>query len=203
MYDRNDGSGVGCGCLILFFLIGFCIHFCSETRNSDKKEQGTSSSWVSGTNEETVFSRGESQVDPIVEEYRDNHLTTGESPYENEISVKGSDSRIIVKTSGTDRTDVVVILKKNDRIVRNQYVQAGDQAVFNIPDGTYQIFFYYGKGWYPEKEMPNGMKGGFVMYESFSKDDPQYLENNILTYELILQTNGNFRARPSSADEAF
>lgn len=194
---RNDTDlKLGYGCLIILLIMGIIV--CVGGLNKDEGKTDADR-YVTSDMLETV----QPKKDNVYEEYKENRLETGFQPYDNEIVARGSESRIIVKTSGTDRTDVVVILKKNDRIVRNQYVQAGDQAVFNIPDGTYQIFFYYGKGWYPEKEMPNGMKGGFVMYESFSKDDPQYLENNILTYELILQTNGNFSARPSNAEEVF
>ena len=39
--------------------------------------------------------------------------------------------------------------------------------------------------------------------ESFGKDDPQELNNSILEYELILQTNGNFSTIPSNPAEAF
>lgn len=187
---HNENS-IGCGCLIIIALIAISVHYCEQNGNSAESEKG-----------KNPLERLE-KINPITERYGDNRLETGNQPYENETIVRGDDSQIVVRTSGTDRTDVVVILKKNDMIVRNKYVQAGDQVVFDIPDGTYQVFFYYGKGWYPDKEMPNGMKGGFVMYESFSKDDPQSLEHNILTYELILQTDGNFSARPSNAEEAF
>ena len=44
--------------------------------------------------------------------------------------------------------------------------------------------------------------GGFNYNEDFGKDSPQDLYDNILTYELILQANGNFSTRPSSASEA-
>lgn len=182
---------------LVFFVLSVVSAFmqsCGDGRNKDVESE-----YVTSDKLETIQPHNEF----ITEQYEENRLETGDQPYENETIVRGDDSQIVVRTSGTDRTDVVVILKKNDMIVRNKYVQAGDQVVFDIPDGTYQVFFYYGKGWYPDKEMPNGMKGGFVMYESFSKDDPQYLENNILTYELILQTDGNFSARPSNAEEAF
>jgi hypothetical protein len=86
------------------------------------------------------------------------------------------------------------------------YIRANDSYTFEMPNGTYQPFFYYGKGWDPEKimkETPEGtIKGGFVSDESFGKDDPQTLEDNILTYQLIFQTNGNFSTRPSNAEDA-
>lgn len=52
--------------------------------------------------------------------------------------------------------------------------------------------------------MGNGeVLGGFVVEEIFSKDYPQYLTNNILEYELILQQNGNFSTKASSENEIF
>ena len=48
-----------------------------------------------------------------------------------------------------------------------------------------------------------GIKGGFIRGEAFGKDNSTSLYNNILTYELILQSNGNFSTKPSSANEAF
>ena len=47
------------------------------------------------------------------------------------------------------------------------------------------------------------MKGGFVSNEDFSKDDPKYLYNQSLSYELILEEKGNFSAKNSDKDEAF
>jgi hypothetical protein len=75
-----------------------------------------------------------------------------------------------------------------------------------MPNGTYQPFFYYGKGWNPEKEMKRAdnttILGGFVANESFGKDSPQNLNNQTLEYQLILQKDGNFRTTPSNSMEA-
>ena len=111
-------------------------------------------------------------------------------------------STITVKT-GASENDVVVIIKTGDTMVRNAYIVGGDSYTFNLPNGNYQVFFYGGKGWNPEKEMPNGDMGGFVANESFSKDEPVTLNHQGLEYELILQQNGNFSTEPSSASEMF
>jgi hypothetical protein len=101
----------------------------------------------------------------------------------------------------------LVTIKSNGKVYRHAYIAANSNYTFEVPNGTYQVFFYYGKGWYPEKFMKNTscgvLKGGFVADELFSKGSPRVLNNNILSYELILQRNGNFRASPSSASEAF
>ena len=88
-------------------------------------------------------------------------------------------------------------------MVRNAYIVGGDSYTFNLPNGNYQVFFYGGRGWNPEKQMPNGDMGGFVVNESFSKDKPVTLVYQGLEYELILQQNGNFSTEPSSASEMF
>ncbi|ATN06650.1 hypothetical protein HX017_06700 [Myroides marinus] len=137
--------------------------------------------------------------------YISNSLNTGATPYARYYGGNSSCndygcSQIKVRTSNSD---VLVTIKKNDKVVRHAFIQAGDSYTFSFPNGTYQAFFYYGKGWNPEKEMKNGeLKGGFIANEDFGKDDPQYLSNNVLEYELIMQQNGNFSTRPSNPEEA-
>lgn len=146
----------------------------------------------------------------LYNKYGNNSLRTGSTPYSycfgknNSCNDYGC-SQIKVRTPSN--SDVLVTIKKNGNVYRHAYIQASSSHTFEIPNGTYQTFFYYGKGWYPEKFMKKttcgDLKGGFLSNEQFGKDDPQYLYNNILEYELILQQNGNFRTRPSSVNEAF
>lgn len=141
----------------------------------------------------------------IYDRYINNSLHTGATPYSkyyggNSTCDDYGCSQIKVRTSNSD---VLVTIKKNDKVVRHAFIQAGGRYTFSFPNGTYQAFFYYGKGWNPEKEMKGGeIRGGFISGESFGKDDPQFLSNNILEYELILQENGNFSTRPSNPEEA-
>jgi len=141
----------------------------------------------------------------IYDRYIKNSLSTGATPYSKYYGGNSSCndygcSQIKVRTSNSD---VLVTIKMNDKVVRHAFIQAGDRYTFSFPNGTYQAFFYYGKGWNPEKEMKGGeIKGGFISNEDFGKDDPQYLSNNVLEYELILQQNGNFSTRPSNPEEA-
>lgn len=138
-------------------------------------------------------------------QYISNALKTGATPYAkyyggNKKCNEYGCSRIKVNTSNSD---VLVTIKKNDKVVRHAYISGGDSYTFSFPNGTYQAFFYYGKGWNPDKEMKNGtIKGGFVSEEHFGKDQPQSLSNNILEYSLILQPNGNFSTSPSDPEEA-
>ncbi|SDE24284.1 hypothetical protein [Riemerella columbipharyngis] len=155
--------------------------------------------------QERIAQEEERKRQAIYDRYINNSLPTGATPYAKyygkNSSCSGYDcSKIKVRTSNSD---VLVTIKKDDRVVRHAYVQSNDSYTFSLPNGAYQIFFYYGKGWDPQKEMKNGkIKGGFIEDESFGKDDEQFLEDNILTYELILQQNGNFSTQPSDSDEA-
>ena len=143
--------------------------------------------------------------EPSIEEnpYYNNSLSTGSSPYiSNGVSAK-DESQISVSTSASSNCDVVVIIKSDGEIARNAYIKAGGSYTFYVPNGRYQVFFYGGKGWNPNKSMPGGLTGGFVANESYSKDSPVSLNYQELTYELIPQPNGNFSTQQSSASEIF
>lgn len=141
----------------------------------------------------------------LYEKYINNSLYTGATPYaryygENSTCSDYGCSKIKVRTSNSD---VIVIIKKNGYVARHAYIKSGGQYSFSFPNGTYQTFFYYGKGWNPGKVMKGGeLMGGFISQEDFGKDDPIYLNNNILEYQLILQPNGNFSTQPSNPEEA-
>lgn len=146
------------------------------------------------------------QKEEIYNRYIGNSLNTGETPYS---AYFGSNSTCSdygcsqIKVTTPDNSDVLVTIKRNNRIVRHAYIKAADSYTFSFPNGTYQTFFYYGKGWNPTKPMKNGeLNGGFISNEHFGKDEQQTLENNILQYELILQQNGNFSTKPSNSEEA-
>ncbi len=151
-------------------------------------------------------SKEEREEKEIYDKYINNSLSTGSTPYSQYYgrNTKCNDygcSQIKVITPVN--SDVLVTIKKNENVVRHAFIQAGDSFTFSFRNGTYQAFFYYGKGWNPEKEMKGGeIKGGFITNEDFGKDNPQSLNNSILTYELILQENGNFSTRPSNPEEA-
>ena len=146
----------------------------------------------------------------ILEKYLQNSLFTGATPYEycfgSNSSCKSYGCSQIKVKSPLD-SDVLVTIKQNDDVIRHAYIKAGSSYTFELLDGTYQPFFYYGKGWNPEKVMKETdcgtLKGGFVAEEHFGKDSPQNLQNGILQYELILQSNGNFSTQASNSQEAF
>lgn len=182
----------------IFFVVS-CQNSNNGLLSSDNKQEN-----IETTNNEEISSRtdlGENiSSDEMI--FTSNRLQTGEKPYKN-ISLKGSSSAIKVKTEGDSGMDIVVIVKNKERIVRNAYIKAGDSYTFRIPNGTFQVFFYGGVGWNPNKIMGDEYLGGFVKNESFAKDNPVNIKNQMLEYELILQRNGNFSTLSSSESEMF
>ena len=146
----------------------------------------------------------------IYNRYINNSLYTGATPYS---YCFGSNSNCDdygcskIKVITPYNSDVLVSIKRNGKVFRHAYIKAGSSYTFEFPNGTYQAFFYYGKGWNPNKFMKKTscgiLRGGFITNEHVGKDNPQSLYNNILTYELILQRNGNFNTQSSSTNEAF
>ena len=144
--------------------------------------------------------------------YGNNSLSNGSQPYAKWYGKNSyyddytPHSEIIVKAPYN--SDVIAIVRynnQNGRVAGHCYIQADNSATIYLKNGyDYQTFFYYGKGWYPEKEMKNGLKGGFIKGETFSKDgSSSHLNNEILTYELTLQMNGNFQTSSSNENEIF
>ncbi len=203
----SSTSGVGC---LITIICGIFAALCFWGGNTIEKNYAesmpsvsTSSSYGSDVSSQTPTY--ENEVSSQVEEdspYIDNRLQTGDSPYKN-IRLSGNESTIEVKTSEGYENDVVVIIKHNGKIVRNAYIQGGDSYQFSVPNGTYQVFFYGGKGWNPDKKMDGGYTGGFITNESFSKDNAVTLDYQGLNYELIPQRNGNFNTELSSETEMF
>jgi hypothetical protein len=151
-----------------------------------------------------------SQSEEMSDKYLNNSLPDGSTPYANcygpnQDCLDMGCSEIRVKTPAN--SDVLVIIKSGGKVVRHAYISAGSSYKFEVPDGTYQPFFYYGKGWNPEKPMKSTpeciLLGGFISQESFGKENPQNLTNNILEYELILQQDGNFSTIPCNTGEVF
>lgn len=152
----------------------------------------------------------ERQLKIDYEKYKNYSLPTGAMPYsncfgKNNACLKNGCSEITV--IAPKEIDVLVTIKKENRVIRHAYIQGNSSFTFHLENGSYQPFFYFGEGWYPQKLMNslncNSLRGGFLRGEDISKDDPQSLYNNILTYTLIYQRDGNFQTKPSNELEAF
>ena len=114
-------------------------------------------------------------------------------------------SEIRVITSAND--PVVAIVKKNNKIIKHAYISANSRYSFEVKNGTYQVFFYYGTDWNSRLWMPSDKCGQVVgrwsSNEYVSKDEPITLKNEWMEYRLSLITNGNFTPGKSSLKEAF
>ena len=204
-------------CLIVGFIIFTILYAGCDSRKNPNQRTYESSYNSNSTATESPQERayvnnslntGNSPYEnkePSIEDnpFYNNSLSTGSSPYTSYGTSASDESQISVSTSSSSNCDVVVIIKSGGEIARNAYIKAGGSYTFYIPNGTYQVFFYGGKGWNPNKSMPGGLTGGFVANESYSKDSPVSLNYEGLTYELIPQPNGNFSTQQISASEIF
>lgn len=188
----------------VFVLLGIMGLLSCDNKTDETSEDGNSITNIteigdSDTEDDTSDNEMENS------KYIDNSLSTGDTPYaeyygSNKECKYDDCSQIKVVTSDSD---VLVTIKKDEKVVSHAYIGKNDNYTFSVPNGRYQVFFYYGRGWDPEKPMKNGeMKGGFVADEAFQKDEPLDLNNNKLEYKLVLQQNGNFKTQSSDPSEA-
>lgn len=143
--------------------------------------------------------------------YGENSLTNGAQPYHQWYGWNSRFDNLTphseIQISAPYNSDVIAIVRYNNMnsiVAGHCYIKAGMTSTIPLANGyNYQTFFYFGEGWYPDKQM-NKVRGGFIKSESFSKDEsPSYLDNNILTYKLTIQADGNFRTSKSSEEEMF
>ena len=138
--------------------------------------------------------------------YSENSLYTGATPYK---YCYGSNnnaypSQVKIKSGASD---VVVTIKRKGKVYRHAYIKANSNYTFKVADGSYNVYFYYGKGWNPKKFMKNTncgrLVGGFVSKVSVGKDMFLQLSSQYMTYTLTSVSNGNFSPQTSSINEAF
>lgn len=183
-----------------------CAAIIYYARRCDGNEKGSDieldSQKASGENGTISLTDAESK-------YIHNRLTTGSTPY---VELYGKNYKCPqsqcsgIKVTAPKESDIVVIIKSNNMdgdVISHGYIRADETYQFDLPKGTYQTFFYYGSGWNPNKEMKNGVKGGFIKDEVYSKDKPQEINNAVLSYVLQLQREGNFSTQSSNSSEVF
>ena len=138
--------------------------------------------------------------------YASNSLYNGATPYKYcyGASNNGYPSKVNIKSGNSD---VIVTIKKEGKVYRHAYIKANSNYTFKVADGSYNVYFYYGKGWNPKKFMKNTncgrLVGGFVSNVSVGKDMYLSLNNQYMTYTLTSVKNGNFSPKTSSINEAF
>jgi len=146
--------------------------------------------------------------------YSTNSLYTGSTPYKYCYGknpycspTNGYAECSFIDIKASSNSDVVVIIKKNSRVYSHAYIKAGGSYKFKVGNGSFQTFFYYGKGWNPDKYIKKSscgnITGGFVSNESLDKSDVFRLKNSSVSYTLYTVENGNFKPKASNKNEAF
>lgn len=134
---------------------------------------------------------------------------TGATPWENYYGKNASCEYVgcsDIKVNTSSNSSIVAIVKKNGKVVKHTYISAGRSCTFQVPDGSCQVFFYYGKSWSRNKKMNSdqcvSIFGGFTENESVSKDNPITLNDEIMSYTLTQVSYGNFSPKSSNLNEA-
>lgn len=148
------------------------------------------------------------QMESDIEKYGKNQLPHGSTPYacyygeSRECADKYNSDVQVTAPLAFDM--VAVIKEKNEKgkVVCHAYICADSTHTFKVSNGTYQMFFYIGKGWNPNRLMEDTIRGGFVSYETFSKDEPVKLYNEVITYQLSMKERNRSMAA-SSKEEVF
>lgn len=154
-------------------------------------------------------------IDQISEDYYiNNSLNSGAMPYrycygDNPVCSppRGYIECSYIDVKASYDSDVIVIIKKNNKVHSHAYIKAGSFHRFSVGNGFFETFFYFGKGWNPNKFIKYAdcgeIYGGFVSNESIDKSDSEYLYNSSLSFTLHSVTNGNFQPKKSDKNEAF
>ena len=146
--------------------------------------------------------------------YSNNSLRNGSQPYSycygsNSYCSppKGYNECSFIDIRSSGNSDVVVIIKKNNRVYSHAYIKANGYYKFKLGNGNFQTFFYYGKGWNPNKYIKTAncgeIVGGFVSNESLDKSEFINLYYSSMTYTLYSVNDGNFSPKPRNKNEAF
>ena len=150
---------------------------------------------------ESSSETGKSQAPVEYETYIDNQLPTGSKPYKKYYRSRTGENYLDFNTSGNDYVIIVRDCATND-VVNHIYIRANDKGRLYLPNGTYNIYFYGGKGWNPN--MKNGnVEGGFVSGGQIQKDGPIVLEDSYGEYTLYPVRNGNLQLQDASESEVF
>jgi hypothetical protein len=150
----------------------------------------------------------------FLKQWKSNSLRTGSTPYVDCFGRNpycypddGYSECSFIKVVTPFNSDVMVTIKKRNRVYKHAYIKAGESYKFKLPNGSYETFFYYGKGWNPNKKMNSSncsnLRGGFVSNETISKSGKESLYYGSLTYTLQLSSIGNFTPISSNSSEAF
>lgn len=135
--------------------------------------------------------------------YGNIQLPTGSQPYSSYFGRDRTGTNYLsFKTSGNSDYVIIVRRSRDSAYMNHIYVRGGDATRLYLPDGTYIVYFYSGKGWNPNKKKGN-VEGGFVSNESQQKDGPVELYSAYIEYTLYPVTNGNLTLQSDRTGDMF
>lgn len=155
-------------------------------------------------------------------EYLDNSLENGTSPFD-KLYGKGKYSKtkhsLLVNNQGNSDVIIFLIDLKTEKVIRNEYIQAGTSFEFTkVPESKCYVKYYYGKDWNPTRLTKNIITGGFDNNEQFvvsdnpsdifefiteEKGDYIYYSNYTLTLETIVEYGNTMSEEKVSPNEFF
>lgn len=115
----------------------------------------------------------DSEAKRTVDEYSPFTGTPECQPYANVYGTNFRQGPCAVKVTASSEMSVVVIIRYsniNGKVAGHLYIEKGSSGIICLQAGTYQTFFYLGRGWDPSKEMDCGLSGGFRNDEIFQED---------------------------------
>lgn len=187
--------------LTLIFLIVQCLSP-SGSRLPQEKPAKVSPTKDMEEVDDSIYNDSLSSYDFTPEDpYINNSLATGSKPYASYFGrARTGGNYIEVNTQAG--SDYVVIVKRHrdQRYINHIYIKGGDKAKMYVPDGTFDVYFYSGNGWNPDKTIKK-LKGGFVSGESMQKDDPVEIVSAYLTYTLYPVLEGNLRLQKADISD--
>ena len=86
------------------------------------------------------------------------------------------------KTSGANDYIAIVKRHRDNKYINHLYIKGGESARLYVPDGNFDVYFYSGKGWNPNKEVGH-FTGGFVEGGIMQKDEPIQLMTETITMD--------------------
>lgn len=210
--NRKPLIAVSC-IVVIVLLVGGIVALVSNRNSStsiSKPSVNASQKSGYGLAEEPDESEVDTSVDTIVgdetseyDTYIDNSLETGSKPYRSQLGkARTGRNYLTFKTSGDN--DFVVIVKRasDNKYINHTYIRGGDDATLYLPNGRFNIFFYSGRGWNPDK-LKGNLAGGFVSGESLQKDGPINMHDSYGEYTLYPVENGNLQLQSADDDDAF
>lgn len=205
--SSDDEFPVGCWiAIVVAIIIGTIIYNVNKNETNSNYSDDIAYASDSAVADSCVIDEVQNSnliSEEIYNKYKDNQLKNGSKPYSTYYGKsKTGENWISFKTSGD--CDYVVIVKKhsNQKVYNHIYIRGGYSGKVYLPNGVFDVYFYSGKGWNPNKNNGNVI-GGFVSEESHQKDGPIDLNYSYCEYTLYPVAYGNLTLDQTNKSETF